>query len=76
MEPKYVAYECENCGGIFYRAVTNVLVDDGAHCEVEVEILKDADGDNEEFPMCPCLGGDATRAIIFEDEDEEEVTAE
>lgn len=58
MKPKYIVYECENCGALFYRDVLNVLEDDGAHCDVEVALAQDpADGLVEEFPMCECLGG-------------------
>lgn len=58
MTPKYVVYECENCGGLFYRPVDTVLTDDGADCHVIVGLYQDADGDTEEFPMCECLGGE------------------
>lgn len=64
MEPKYVVYECENCGKLFYREVADVLVDDGAHCEVNVKLVAEgASNDIEEFPMCGCLGGDGGYAI-------------
>ena len=62
MEPKYVVYECENCGKLFYREVAEVLTDDGAHCEVNVALL-DYEGEKEEFPMCGCLGGNADYMI-------------
>lgn len=52
MTPKYIVYECENCGKLFYREVANVLIDDAEHCDVEVKLI-----DDEEFPMCGCLGG-------------------
>ena len=39
MEPKYVVYECENCGKLFYREVEEVLTDDAAHCEVNVKLI-------------------------------------
>lgn len=60
MKPKYVVYECENCGKLFYREVEEVLTDDGAHCEVNVSLITEgASNDIEEFPMCECLGGDS-----------------
>ena len=58
MKPKYVVYECENCGELFYREINRVFVDDGNHVKVEVEILPDETGAPEEFPMCECLGGE------------------
>ena len=58
MTPKYVVYECENCGKLFYRGVAEVLADEAEHCAVNVELLNDAEGNVEEFPMCGCLGGD------------------
>ena len=70
MKPSYVVYECENCGGLFYRDVVETIVDDGADCHVKVQVLKDAEGADEEFPMCPCLGGDA--AFLLEEIAEEE----
>ncbi len=73
MKPSYVVYECENCGGLFYRNVENVIVDDGADCHVQVEVLTDAEGNAEEFPMCACLGGDA--AHLLEEIEEDEVEA-
>ena len=48
MKPSYVVYECENCGGLFYRDVVETIVDDGAECHVKVEVLKDAEGADEE----------------------------
>jgi len=57
MTPKYVVYECEECGRLFYREVAEVLIDDAEHCEVNVKLLEDANGELEEFPMCDCLGG-------------------
>lgn len=57
MTPKYVVYECEECGKLFYREVAEVLVDDAEHCEVNVCLINDANGELEEFPMCDCLGG-------------------
>ena len=44
MKPSYVVYECENCGGLFYRDVVETIVDDGADCHVKVQVLKDAEG--------------------------------
>ena len=58
MTPKYVVYECEECGKLFYREVANVITDDAEHCDVEVKLIEDANGELEEFPMCECLGGD------------------
>lgn len=63
MTPKYVVYECENCGKLFYRGVAEVLTDDGAECHVHVEVLNDAEGNAEEFPMCGCLGGDGAYTL-------------
>lgn len=58
MKPKYVVYECEECGNLFYREVAEVLLDDAEHCEVKVTLLPEANStDIEEFPMCACLGG-------------------
>jgi hypothetical protein len=73
MKPSYVVYECENCGGLFYRNVVETIVDDGADCHVQVEVLTDAEGNAEEFPMCACLGGDA--AHLLEEVEEDEVEA-
>ena len=73
MKPSYVVYECENCGGLFYRNVVETIVDDGADCHVQVEVLNDAEGNAEEFPMCACLGGDA--AHLLEEVEEDEVEA-
>ena len=68
MEPKYVVYECEECGKLFYREVEEVLLDDAEHCEVKVKLLKEANSEDvEEFPMCACLGGDAQHTIDTED---------
>ena len=63
MTPKYIVYECENCGKCFARDVVEVLCDDGADCHVHVEVLNDENGEPEEFPMCPCLGGDANKTL-------------
>ena len=62
MKPKYVVYQCENCGRLFDREVAEVLVDDVDHCEVKVILLNDQNGELEEFPMCECLGGNTERA--------------
>ena len=72
MEPKYVIYECENCGKLFYREVEEVLIDDAEHCEVKVRLLNDAESTTEEFPMCGCIGGDTNYVI----EEEKEFPAE
>ena len=59
MKPRYVVYECENCGKLFYREVEEVLIDDAEHCEVNVKLIAEKDtNDIEEFPMCECVGGD------------------
>ena len=59
MKPRYVVYECENCGKLFYREVEEVLIDDAAHCEVNVKLIAEkGTNDIEEFPMCECVGGD------------------
>lgn len=60
MKPKYVVYECEeDCQGLFYREVEEVLTDDGADCHVKVKLVAEKDSnDIEEFPMCECVGGD------------------
>ena len=63
MTPKYVVYECENCNKLFYRGVVETLTDDAEHCDVHVEVLADAEGDAEEFPMCGCLGGDPSHTL-------------
>ncbi len=57
MTPKYVVYECEECGKLFCREVANVITDDAEHCDVEVRLINDANGELEEFPMCDCIGG-------------------
>lgn len=70
MKPKYVVYECENCGKLFYREVAEVLTDDGAECHVMVQLVAEHESaDIEEFPMCNCIGGDAAYVIEVEDED-------
>lgn len=63
MKPKFVVYECENCGLLFEREVAEVLVDDVDHCEVKVILLNDQNGELEEFPMCECLGGNKDHSI-------------
>ena len=65
MTPKYVVYECEECGKLFYREVANVLTDDAEHCDVEVRLINDANGELEEFPMCDCLGGSVANVDDF-----------
>lgn len=65
MTPKYVVYECEECGKLFYREVANVLTEDAEHCDVEVRLIDDANGELEEFPMCDCLGGVAKEVSDF-----------
>lgn len=67
MKPKYVVWECEECGKEFYREVKTTLVDDVDHVEVEVVLLPDTNGEMEEFPMCACLGGDAAHTINTDD---------
>lgn len=58
MKPKFVVYECENCGKLFYRDVVETIVDDGAECHVMVELVAEQESaELEEFPMCNCLGG-------------------
>lgn len=72
MEPKYVVYECENCGKLFYREVEEVITDDAEHCDVKVKLLAEAgSADIEEFPMCACLGGDAAHTVNLDDCEEE-----
>lgn len=64
MTPKYVIYECENCGKLFYREIAEVLTDDGARCDVNVKLIAEKDStDIEEFPMCECLGGDGGYSV-------------
>ena len=59
MTPKYVVYECEECGKLFYREVAEVLTDDAEHCDVNVRLIAEKEStDIEEFPMCECVGGD------------------
>ena len=60
MQPKYVIYECENCGKLFFREVQSVLMDDADDCHVKVKLIATAESTElEEFPMCECIGGDA-----------------
>jgi hypothetical protein len=66
MKPKMVIYECENCGKHFYRNVAHVAVDDGVECHVFVEKLLDNENQPEEFPMCPCLGGNEEYGVDLE----------
>lgn len=64
MKPRYVVYECENCGKLFYREVETVLTDDVEHCEVNVKLVTEKfSNDMEEFPMCECVGGDGGYVI-------------
>ena len=63
MKPRYVVYQCDNCGRLFDREVVEVLVDDVDHCEVKVMLLSDQNGELEEFPMCECVGGDGGYVI-------------
>ena len=63
MKPKFVLYECEECGKLFYREVKEILTDDVDHCEVLVTLVNDANGELEEFPMCGCLGGDPAYVV-------------
>lgn len=65
MKPKYVVYECEECGKTFYREVAETLKDDGAECHVMVQLIEQEDKEAgvEEFPMCNCLGGDAAHTL-------------
>ena len=68
MEPKYVVYECENCGKLFYREVEEVLLDDAEHCDVKVRLIAEANStDIEEFPMCACIGGDENYQIELDE---------
>ena len=64
MKPKYVVYECENCGKLFYRDVAETITDDGAECHVMVQLVAEHEStDIEEFPMCNCVGGDAAYVV-------------
>lgn len=68
MEPKYVVYECENCGKLFYREVEEVLLDDAEHCDVKVRLIAEANSEDiEEFPMCACIGGDENYQIELDE---------
>lgn len=65
MTPKYVVYQCEECGNMFYREVEEVLVDDCAECHVNVKLVPENEtGAIEEFPMCGCLNGSAEHMIV------------
>ena len=64
MKPKYVVYECENCGKLFYRNVAEVLTDDVDDCHVRVELVNEyGTEETEEFPMCACIGGDVAYVV-------------
>lgn len=65
MKPKYVVYECENCGKLFYRDVVETITDDGAECHVMVQLVPEHESADsiEEFPMCNCLGGNGEYVI-------------
>ena len=64
MKPRYVVYECENCGKLFYREVKEVLQDDEDLCEVKVALISEGESnDIEEIPMCECIGGDGGYVI-------------
>jgi hypothetical protein len=64
MEPKYVVYQCEECGNLFYREVAEVFTDDADHCDVRVALVAEKETNEiEEFPMCGCLGGDGGYVI-------------
>lgn len=77
MTPKYVVYECEECGKLFYREVAEVLTDDAEHCDVKVSLLAEGNGtDIEEFPMCGCIGGDEQYVIDLDDCEEAAPIAE
>ena len=70
MKPRFVIYNCEECGKDFYREVEEVLIDDADHCEVRVKLVpENGSQDIEEFPMCPCLGGDPKYAIADAEEE-------
>jgi hypothetical protein len=66
MKPTKVYYQCEECGAEFYRNVKEVLIDDAEDCHVIVDLLVNAEGDIEEFPMCACLGGAAEYTITHD----------
>lgn len=77
MTPKYVVYECENCGKLFYREVAATFKDDGAECHVSVQLLHEQESESmEEFPMCVCIGGNAAHTIELSEAEEETPIAE
>lgn len=77
MTPKYVVYECENCGKLFYREVAETFKDDGAECHVSVLLIPEEESTEvEEFPMCNCIGGDAAHTIGLNEAKEETPSAE
>ena len=63
MELKYIVWECENCGKKFYREVVETITDDADLVSAKVAVLKDSEGQDEEFPMCACLGGNAEHTV-------------
>lgn len=64
MKPKYVVYECENCGKLFYREVKEVLEDDTDLVSVKLNLINEKETNEiEEFPMCECVGGDGGYVI-------------
>jgi len=74
MKPKYVVYECEECGRDFYREVAEVITDDVDDCHVKVRLVPEYGKDDiEEFPMCVCLGGDPTYQIAYDEVESEDV---
>lgn len=73
MKPKYVIYECEECGRLFSRDVAEVITDDVDDCHVRVQLLPEYGKDDiEEFPMCVCLGGDPAAVVAIEEEENED----
>lgn len=74
MKPKYVVYECEECGREFYREVAETITDDMDDCHVRVQLLPEYGKDDiEEFPMCPCLGGDVAHVCASDEVAEDEI---
>lgn len=64
LKPKYVVYECENCGKLFYREVKEVLEDDTDLVSVKINLISEKETNEiEEFPMCECVGGDGGYVI-------------
>ena len=64
MKPKYVVYECENCGKLLYREVKEVLEDDTDLVSVKINLISEKETNEiEEFPMCECVGGDGGYVI-------------